>query len=165
MQMSIGIVSFGIGIPRTNLEISGGNLAMLYFRRFVGDPEEKALLLSDKFCVGGKSGTFLLTSLDTDWFHLNPAKDAWLYNPDCLINRVLEVEISGAVLASRGSVDVKLTRIRENGEPDEVTTRVGIKGSGIQFSAMKIRGTALKFPGNRPESAQDCACDRRVNII
>lgn len=139
MEMKIGVMGCGIGLPRTNLEVSGANIGMLYFRRFKNDPETVILAIRDMISVGGKSGTFLVTGLETQWFVLDPKRDNWAHNTIALIGKKVEIEVSGCQLL-RGKVDVSVKVFDKYNQAKELVAQCCLKAGGIQFSKMKIRG-------------------------
>lgn len=143
MEMRIGAMGCGIGIPKTNLEISAANIGMLYFRRFKNDPEEVILTVRDMISLGGKSGTFLATGLETDWFMLDPKRDSWAHNTISLIGKRIEIEVSGAQFL-RGTVDVSVKVFDRYNQANELVSQCCLKAGGIQFSTIKIRGVVSR---------------------
>jgi hypothetical protein len=81
MQMKIGTVGFGVGIPRTNLQVSAANMVKIYLRHSPNDNNIVKLGVNDMLSVGGKSGAFLVSVFQTRWFELDPKKDDWARNP------------------------------------------------------------------------------------
>lgn len=143
MQMRVGVVGCGIGIPKTNLEVSALNIGMLYFRRYPKDPEETILTVRDLLTYGGKSGTFLVTGIETDWFELDPKKDNWAHNTIWMIGKKIEVEVHGSQFL-RGTVDVSVKVFDKYNQSRELVAQCCLKAGGIQSSSMKIRGVVCR---------------------
>ena len=65
MQMKIGLVGAGIGIPKTNLGVGFLNIGYLFLRNGKNDKNVKSLRIVDLVSVGQKSGTFLAAGVET----------------------------------------------------------------------------------------------------
>jgi hypothetical protein len=144
MQMKLGIVGCGVGIPKTNLGVGAVNIAKLYFRNNPNDKKPAKLNVQDLISIGGKSGAFLISAFETKWFELNPKKDGWARNANLLIGKKMQVEVYG-VIAKWGSVDVVLSLFNNYNEGEELLNQccVGVVG-GIQFSNMKVQGIVMR---------------------
>ena len=53
MQMKIGAVGIGVGIPRTNLQVSAINMVKIYLRHGPNDNNIVRLGVNDMLSVGG----------------------------------------------------------------------------------------------------------------
>lgn len=76
MQMLLASNGAGIGIPKTNIQIST-NTTKIYLRHGDNDPNIVRLIVDDMLCVGGKTGVFAYAFILTEWFALTPGKDKW----------------------------------------------------------------------------------------
>lgn len=139
MQMKIGLVGAGIGIPKTNLGVGFLNIGYLFLRNGKNDKNVKSLRIVDLVSVGQKSGTFLAAGVETKWFELDPQRDNWAHNSNWLIGKRIEAELSGFQLV-KGETDITLKVYDEYNQPKELVNRCCTKASGIQFSSIKIRG-------------------------
>lgn len=144
MQMKIGSVGFGVGIPRTNLQVSAINMVKLYLRHGLYDKNIVKLGVNDMVSVGGRSGAFLASVFETKWFELDPKNDAWARNPIFLIGKKMRIEVSG-VVAQLGSVDIIVTLFDKYNQGKELVNQccVEVRG-GFQFSESKIMGVVEK---------------------
>lgn len=55
MQMAIGAIGFGIGIPRTKVQVGAGNIAKFYVRKGPLDKNPGRFHVQDLISIGGKS--------------------------------------------------------------------------------------------------------------
>lgn len=141
MQMKIGVVGFGAGIPKTNLGIGVLNMAKLYFRHSLVDKNIVRLQINDLISLGGKSGSFIFSGFRTKWFDLNPQNDSWARNSSSLLGKKVQLELSG-VVAMWGGVDVTLTLFNKYNEGKDLVKQCCVEADrGIQFSNMKVQGT------------------------
>ena len=144
MQMKVGAVGIGIGIPRTNVQVSAINIVKLDLRHGLNDNKIVRLGVNDMLSVGGRSGAFLASGLETRWFELDPKKDAWAHNPIFLIGKKVQVKVSG-VVAKWGSVDIEFTLFDKYNQGEELVKQCCVEVvGGIQFSESKVMGIIQK---------------------
>lgn len=139
MQMKIGCIGAGIGIPKTPIGISAMNMVKMFFRHGPTDRNEICLNINDHLCVGGKSGAFLFTGIQTEYFQLNPKKDTWATAPYHLVGKKAIVEMVAAVPVNL-KVDILVTTIDRYGDKTVLVDKVGIPVKGIQCSNSKVTG-------------------------
>ena len=144
MQMKIGVVGLGVGIPRTNIQVSAFNIVKLYLRHGLYDTKIVKLDVHDLISAGGKSGAFIFSGFETKWFELDPERDRWTHNPLFLIGKKVQIEVSG-VVAKWGHVDIVITLFDKYNQGEELLNQccVGVVG-GIQFSESRVMGTISK---------------------
>jgi hypothetical protein len=144
MQMKIGVVGFGFGIPKTALQVSAVQMAKLYFKATKSDRNIIVLDVNDMFCIGKKSTTFLISGLETAWFDLDPTKESWACNAVSLIGKRMEISVEGLLLF-RGKVDISVALFDQYGQSKTLVKQSFVKtAGGIQASGIKIRGVAAK---------------------
>jgi hypothetical protein len=144
MQMKIGVVGLGIGIPRTNLQVSAMNIVKLYLRHSQHDKNIAKLDVHDLISVGGKSGAFIFSGFETKWFELDPKRDDWAHNPILLIGRKVQIDVSG-VVAKWGQVDISLKIYDKYNQGEELLNQCCVEVvGGLQFSDAKVMGTIGK---------------------
>ena len=98
MQMKIGIVGIGIGIPKPALQVSALQMAKLYIKATKSARNIIVLDINDMFSIGTKSATFLFSGLETTWFDLDPTKESWACNPVSLIGKRMEISVEGLLI-------------------------------------------------------------------
>lgn len=148
MEMKITMVGFGIGIPKTDVNFNVGTLAYLEIRANNKDQKPKTFGLGESFSLGAGSSTFVFGNAKTKWFFIDPIKNKWIANPEKLVGKKMEIEISGLLIAN-GKVDVKITAIDEHGDTKELMNKVDIEAGGAQVAATKIRGVVKRMPGKK----------------
>ena len=60
MQMMVEVIGFGIGIPKTNIQVSTVNIAKFYVRHGLNDRNPARFNVQDLIAIGSKSGTFFI---------------------------------------------------------------------------------------------------------
>jgi hypothetical protein len=140
MQMQIGTIGFGIGIPKTKVQLGAANIAKFYIRQGLYDKNPARLNVQDLFSIGGKSGTFIFTGIRTKWFELDPAKSHWAMNTNLLIGTKVQIFLSG-IVGKWGKVDFTLKQLDMYNNPKTLVERccIDVEG-GFQFSDMKLQG-------------------------
>jgi hypothetical protein len=140
MQMMVEVIGFGIGIPKTNIQVSTVNIAKFYLRHGLHDKKPARLNVQDLIAIGSKSGTFLLTGIRTKWFELDPAKSQWAFNTNALIGTTVQIIVSG-IVGKWGTVDFTLKQLDKYNHPKTLLERCCIEvEGGIQFSEAKVQG-------------------------
>lgn len=144
MQMKIGVVGLGVGIPLTNLQVSALNIVKLYLRQSQNDNRVVKLDVHDLISVGGKSGAFIISGFETKWLDLDPEKARWAHKPHFLIGRKVQIEVSG-VVAKWGKVDIVVKLFDRYNQNEELVNQccVGVVG-GVQFSESRVMGIIRK---------------------
>jgi hypothetical protein len=138
--MKIGTIGFGVGIPRTNLQVSAINIVKIYLRHGPNDNNIVKLGVNDMVSVGGRSGAFIFSGFQTKWFELDPKKDGWARNPISLIGKKVRIKVSG-VVAKLGSVDIVVTLFDKYNQGKDLVNQCCIEvEGGIQFSESKVMG-------------------------
>jgi hypothetical protein len=66
MQMKVGAVGFGVGIPKTSLGVGLFNIGKIFLREYGKSNKESVYNIGDLFSVGQKSGTFIAGGIETD---------------------------------------------------------------------------------------------------
>lgn len=138
MEMLINIFGLGIAIPKTGFGVNVASGSYIGFRHTKNKPDI-LLGLRDIVSLGSKSGTFVGSWVATDWFVVDVAKHSWVANTNWLIGKKAEIEVIGTLLI-HGTVDLKFTVYDQNGNANELLTKVDIKAAGGQVSNTKIRG-------------------------
>lgn len=140
MQMKIGTIGLGAGIPRTNIQVGAINIVKIYLRHGLYDDNIVKLGVNDMVSVGGKSGAFIFSAFQTKWFELDPKKDDWARNPIFLIGKKVRIEMSG-VVARLGSVDIVVTIFDKYNQGEDLVNQCCVEVvGGIQFSDSKVMG-------------------------
>jgi hypothetical protein len=140
MQMMVEVIGFGLGIPKTNIQVSTLNIAKFYLRHGLHDKSPTRFNVQDLIAIGNKSGTFLLTGIRTKWFELDPAKSQWALNANTLIGKTVQIIVSG-IVGKWGTVDFTLKLLDNYNHPKTLLERccIDVEG-GIQFSEAKVQG-------------------------
>ena len=141
MQMLLASNGAGIGIPKTNIQIST-NAVKIYLRHGDNDPIIVRLIVDYKLCVGGKTGVFAYAFILTEWFDLTPGKDKWAQNPIALIGKKARIKLSG-ILPHRTNmtVDIVITLFDKYGDATEVLNKCCVQvDKGLQFADSQITG-------------------------
>ncbi len=141
MQMLLASNGAGIGIPKTNLQVST-NTTKIYFRHGANDPNVVRLVVDDKLCLGGKSGVFAYAFILTEWFDLTPGKDKWAHNPIDLIGKRARINVSGVLPNPTDmTVDIVMTLFDKHGDATEVLNKCCVQvDKGVQFADSQITG-------------------------
>lgn len=140
MQMMVEIMGFGIGIPKTKLQVSAMNISKFYIRHGVLNKNPVKLNVQDLISIGGKSGTFIATGVRTKWFELDPAKSKWAINPHLLLGKRVRIFMSG-IVGKWGRVDFTLKQLDKYNQPKTLVDQCCIEvDGGLQFSDIKVQG-------------------------
>jgi hypothetical protein len=144
MQMKLGGTGIGVGVPRTNLQVSGMNIIKFYFREGAKDSKVKKFGVHDLISIGNKSGAFIFSAFSTKWFDLDPKRDSWARNSHLLIGKKMKISASG-IIAKWGSVSVVVKLFDKYNQGKELVNQccVDVEG-GIQFSELKVQGTVVR---------------------
>jgi hypothetical protein len=137
--MLFGTVGFGLGIPKTKIEVGGLNILKFYLRASPQSAIQRFQVV-DLINIGGKSGSFVGGVVETRWFDLNPATSAWAYQPQKLIGTTVQVITAGIVGIKFGKVDLTFKQMNAYNEPITLVDRCCIEAKGVSFSNIKIQG-------------------------
>lgn len=143
MQMKVGTVGFGVGIPKTSIGVGLFNIGKIFFRESANSVKETVYNIGDLISLGQKSGTFIAGGVETDWFELDPIKDNWAYNTIWLIGKKVEIKMTGLQVL-RGQTDIEVVFFDKYNRPNELAKRCCLKSMGTQFSEIKIRGVVQR---------------------
>lgn len=143
MQMKVGSIGFGFGIPKTSLGVGLFNIGKIFLRHSASNNKETVFNIGDLISVGQKSGTFIAGGVETDWFELDPVKDNWAYNTIWLIGKKVEIKIKGMQVL-KGQTDIEVVFFDKYNRPKELAKRCCLKSNGTQFTEIKVRGVVTK---------------------
>jgi hypothetical protein len=143
MQMKVGAVGLGVGIPKTILGVGFFNVGKIFLREYEKSNKEFVYNIGDLFSLGQKSGTFLAGGIETDWFELDPVKENWAFNTVWLIGKKLEIKMGGLQVL-RGQADIEVVFFDKYNRPNELAKRCCLQSKGSSFSEIKIRGVAQR---------------------
>lgn len=144
MQMMIGTVGFGIGVPRTKVQMGALNFTKFYIRKGPHDKNPARLHVQDLFSIGGKSGTFVFSSVRTKWFELDPAKSHWAHDTNLLLGATVQIFMSG-IVGKWGQVDFTLKQLDKYNQPKTLVEQccIAVEG-GFQVLDYKVQGRVSK---------------------
>jgi len=141
MQMKVGTVGFGVGIPKTSMGVGLFNIGKVFLREYENSKKESVYNIGDLFSLGQKSGTFIAGGIETDWFELDPVTEKWAFNTVWLIGKKVEIKMEGLQVL-RGQADIEVVFFDKYNRPNELAKRCCLNSKGTSFSEIKIRGVA-----------------------
>lgn len=143
MQMKVGTVGFGFGVPKTSLGVGLFNFGKIFLREYENCKKETVYNIGDFFSLGQKSGTFIAGGIETDWFELDPVNENWAYNTIWLIGKKVEIKMEGLQVV-RGQADIEVVFFDKYNRPNNLVKRCCLKSNGTSFSEIKIRGVTQR---------------------
>ncbi len=151
MEMAVHIAGGGLRLPIEGFSLS---LSMGCYIAFRGSKNQQPfeIKMQDWMSLGNRSGTFIVSLVETGWFELGPENEAKLPPIDSLLGNTLELSVKTSLLA-RGTVDIELKRLSDYGYPQILINSYGRKAKGFQFGDSVIRGKAIRSVLNEPAYA------------
>lgn len=144
MEIKIIASGMGLAIPKTNF---GVNLMAGMYLQVRNNSKEIPTTygIAKSPSIGGKSGTLLVSHVETEWMQITPGNHGWLSNQAALTGCLAEAEVKGTLVAS-GNVDVTIKIYGPDNEAKYSFNKIAVKASGGQLASTAVRGQLKRMP-------------------
>jgi hypothetical protein len=145
MQIRITGASIALGIPKTGFGLNATTFVYIALRPGTGNLVQN-FAIDDSFSLGGKSGTFIWSNVQTEWTNIDDKKYPWVCNAESLVGKTIDLAIVGTMIGA-GKADIQIKLIDKDGESQTLVSKMDIDSNGFQLTGLKLRGVLKRMPG------------------